>query len=818
MPMKNLYRLFINGSLSLLCGSALAQGTLTSGNLVVLQAGDGTAALANTGNALFLKEYTKTIAPQAAPVSILAVPTTGAARLVISGSAATEGLLTLSADSSHLVLAGYDTSLLNAVALPGSSSAAINRAVDTVGLSGNFGRAATTTAFTGNNIRAAVKGAGNDYWAVGGNGGVQYLGNSNAATALGTTVTNIRALQIASGNLYFSSASGANTGISKITGMPTASGTGVGALLFGTGANSQPADFAVDATETIVYVADSRANANGGIYKWVLSGGTWAVADTLAVGAGARGLAVDWSTAFPTLYATTTDNRLVAVIDSNYAAGYVNSYVTIDTAPTGAAFRGLSFTPKSATGGCTAPTLSPTVTDATCTTTGSIALTATGGSTIVSYSWVGAGGFSANTQNISNLAAGSYLVTVTTVGGCTATATAVVSSIAPITATATAAGPTSFCQGGSVVLNANTGAGYTYQWFDGPTAIPSATSASYTATSSGAYSVQVTSGSCTVASMAVAVNVGAPLNALITAGGPATFCQGDSVRLQTASTAGLTYQWYLNGTAVSGASDSILTASSGGNYRVVVSNGSCTDTSAAFTVVVHPKPMATITAATDTTFCQGDSVTLNATAGAGWNYRWALGGTAIPGATSNTYTARISGNYRVLVVTAAGCADTAGPIHVEVKPLPMVMASYTNGQLTVQNSGMYTNFQWYLNGGTTPVSTSATFIPAANGSYVLHADSNGCTGISNAVAVTGLSVSAISRNPFTVYPNPATTAFEILPVGTYHVRIADVQGRTVLQTETTSGVDISLLANGLYVLFVREAGGSIETPVRLIKK
>lgn len=736
--MKKLYRVLMNSSLLLAAGGALAQGPLSSGNLVVLQAGDGTATLANTGNAIFLKEYTRTPAAQATPVTVTAIPTTGAGRLIISGSAATEGVLSLSADSAHLVLAGYDTSLTNTVALPGSSSASINRVVDTVGLSGIAGRAATTTSFTGNNIRAATKGSGNDYWAVGGSNGVQYLGNSSAPVALGTTISNIRAIQVINGNLYFSSAAGGNMGISKITGMPMVSGTAVGTQLFSTGTGSQPGDFSINAAENIVYIADSRATAAGGIQKWVKTGSTWSVADTLVVGSGARGLAVDWSSAFPKLYATTNDNRLVAVTDSNYAAGHVNSYVTIATAPTGAAFRGIAFTPKP-TGNCTAPTLATTVTNATCTTTGSIALTATGGSAIFSYNWVGAGGFSANTQNISNLASGSYLVTVTTVGGCTATATAVVSSIAPITATVTAAGPTFFCQGDSVVLNANTGAGYTYQWFDGITAIPSATGASYTATSSGAYSVQVTSGTCMVASMAIAVNVSAPVNA-------------------------------------------------------------------------------TITAATDTTFCQGDSVVLAASAGAGWNYHWALGGTPIPGATSRTYTARISGNYRVLVVTAAGCADTAGPIHVEVKPLPTVMASYTNGQLSVQNSGMYTNFRWYLNGGTTPVATSDTFTPTANGSYVLHADSNGCTGISAAVVITHTGVSTVSQNAFSVYPNPATNAFEILPAGNYQVRVADLQGRTVLHTTTTSDVDISGISNGLYLLFIREAGAATETPARLLKR
>ncbi|MEN9303107.1 MAG: hypothetical protein RL264_1536, partial [Bacteroidota bacterium] len=60
------------------------------------------------------------------------------------------------------------------------------------------------------------------------------------------------------------------------------------------------------------------------------------------------------------------------------------------------------------------------------------------------------------------------------------------------TATITAGGATTFCQGASVVLNANTGTGLTYQWKNNDTNISGATAASYTANASGSYTVDVT--------------------------------------------------------------------------------------------------------------------------------------------------------------------------------------------------------------------------------------------------------------------------------------------------------------------------------------
>jgi hypothetical protein len=78
------------------------------------------------------------------------------------------------------------------------------------------------------------------------------------------------------------------------------------------------------------------------------------------------------------------------------------------------------------------------------------------------------------------------------------------------TATITASSATTFCQGGSVVLNANTGAGLSYQWFNNGSAINGATSSSYTATASGSLTVAVTnSNGCFATSSGTSVLVNA---------------------------------------------------------------------------------------------------------------------------------------------------------------------------------------------------------------------------------------------------------------------------------------------------------------------
>ncbi|MFO0495455.1 MAG: LamG-like jellyroll fold domain-containing protein [Flavobacteriia bacterium] len=66
---------------------------------------------------------------------------------------------------------------------------------------------------------------------------------------------------------------------------------------------------------------------------------------------------------------------------------------------------------------------------------------------------------------------------------------------------------TTFCQGGSVSLQANTGTGYTYEWYKNGVFISGASQSSYIATTSGNYTVKVIDGSCNATSSAVTVTV-----------------------------------------------------------------------------------------------------------------------------------------------------------------------------------------------------------------------------------------------------------------------------------------------------------------------
>ncbi|SOE22603.1 PKD repeat-containing protein [Spirosomataceae bacterium TFI 002] len=75
----------------------------------------------------------------------------------------------------------------------------------------------------------------------------------------------------------------------------------------------------------------------------------------------------------------------------------------------------------------------------------------------------------------------------------------------PIVVTIT--GSTTFCEGDSVILNANTGTNFTFQWKKDGVAISGATNAQYTAKTSGNFTVDITRLSCTLTSVSIPVVV-----------------------------------------------------------------------------------------------------------------------------------------------------------------------------------------------------------------------------------------------------------------------------------------------------------------------
>jgi len=133
-----------------------------------------------------------------------------------------------------------------------------------------------------------------------------------------------------------------------------------------------------------------------------------------------------------------------------------------------------------------------------------------------------------------------------------------------------ASGNTTFCNGGSVVLNSSSINASLFQWTKNGNNI-SATGTSYTAKNSGGYAL-VASNSCgsSATSNTINVTVNTLPNATITPADTQNICLGDSVKLKANTGVSLSYQWQRNGANIAGATADKYYAKQAGNYKVKV--------------------------------------------------------------------------------------------------------------------------------------------------------------------------------------------------------------------------------------------------------
>ncbi len=445
----------------------------------------------------------------------------------------------------------------------------------------------------------------------------------------------------------------------------------------------------------------------------------------------------------------------------------------------------------------------------------------------LTYQWELAGTpiAGATTSTFTATASGSYEVRVTNAAGCWAlSAPVVVSVTAAPSSVVSVSGPLTVCAGGSVTISAVAAPGNTYQWFDAAGPIAGATADAYTAFTTGDYYVQVTNAAgCAVVSALTIFTVNPLPDASITAAGPTIFCVGSGVLLS--ATPGFTYQWLKDGVAISGANTANYAATASGGYKVVVVNAAtgCTATTPVATVVtVISSP--TAIALTPARFCWGGSALLSTSVsglGSALSYQWFLNGSAIPGATSPTYSAGVEGNYTCQIVVTGSCTVLTSTASVTEVPLPnpLVASSGT----AVYTSGMYITYQWYKDLIAIPGATAASTAITGNGNYkVAVTDTNGCQAVSATYVVNGWtgtnSVTDLNQTDVSIYPNPASGTVFITAQAPVTAIISSIDGKALITQPNAKEISLTSLADGVYIITLFDANGQQLKVQKLIKK
>jgi hypothetical protein len=343
-------------------------------------------------------------------------------------------------------------------------------------------------------------------------------------------------------------------------------------------------------------------------------------------------------------------------------------------------------------------------------------------------------------------------VTATDNGICTTHNSVNIFAIQPNISIGGAAPGTTYCQGSTATLTADSSSpNLTYVWSTG------ATTPTINVTTPGPYTVTATNAiGCSTTSAPVTVNF-AVGDVDVNVSGATTFCRGGSVTLTAMQSGpGVTYAWS------NGATTQAISATETGDYSVqVVGFANCHSVSRTIHVQVGGADKPAITAGGPTTFCAGGSVALTAHASGGvapYSYQWMHVGQPVAGATSQTYVAAPAGNdyFYVVVTDALGCVSTTSDaVILTVNPLPTASVTAPSrvcaggvASASAPDAGAGGTYAWSI--------TNGTIDSTMSGAVFFHAGNSGTMTL-NVTVTTAAGCSASASGSLAIDPLPSAT-------------------------------------------------------------
>ncbi len=455
--------------------------------------------------------------------------------------------------------------------------------------------------------------------------------------------------------------------------------------------------------------------------------------------------------------------------------------------------------------------------------TGSVTVAGSGGTAPYAYAIDGV--TFGNSGIFSNLAAGSYTITVKDANGCTTTQGVTITQPASALAASISSQTNVACFGNSTGSATVAGSGGTSPYTYAIDGIAFGASGTFSNLAAGSYTITVKDANgCTTTQPVTITQPAAALGSSISSQTNVA-CFGGSTGSVTVAGSGGTSPYTFSKDGVNFGASGTFGSLAAGSYTITVKDANGCSTTQPVTISEPASALGSSISSQTNVGCFGGLTGSVTVAGSGGTspYTYAIDGTTF--GNSGNFSSLAAGSYTITVKDANGCTTTQ-PVTITqpAAALSSSISSQTNvacfgsstGSVTVSGSGGTTPYTYSIDG--TNFGNSGTFSNLAAGSYTITVkDANGCT-TTQSVTITqpasGLTASALATNPAC---STGTGSITVTASGGTGTLSYSIDGTNFQASNVFNG-----LASGSYTITVKDANGcttaagatvTIPTPV-----
>ena len=255
------------------------------------------------------------------------------------------------------------------------------------------------------------------------------------------------------------------------------------------------------------------------------------------------------------------------------------------------------------------------------------------------------------------------------------------------------------------------------------------------------------------------------------------------------------------------------------NYTIkfkVTGENNCSST-ATRTIAIKERPAKPTISESINNFCPGTEVKLEVTSSTnGFNFQWKRNGDIVDGATSKSYTGKLTAADYSAVVEPGSCSSESNKLTIVTKPAPPKPNILGHGPtiwILACDNMTATGYKWYYNNNQIPGANGYQYYANKNyGDYYVSINNGGECWTPSDVFKTELAngIDDLSYNNVKVFPNPSEGLYNVSLgskiSGVLNVKVVNALGNVVLSqiinNSSDFAVDISTLTNGIYFISI----------------